>query len=408
MSIFISYRRADSKYVVDRIRERLVAAFGPEAVFRDIESIPLGTDFRSVLNKETTGCSIMLVVIGPQWAGITDSQGNKRLLNPNDFTRIEVETGLQGKDILVIPVLVMNAVMPAAQDLPESLCELLYRNAISVRNDPDFDNDMQRLILGISRSQEGAAIQIPLEHFEPETIHIPQGAFWMGSDAGEGIPRYETPLHQITLASYRIGKYPVTNKQYEEFIRQKGKLVSSGMGWNGQRVPDGNENYPVAGVTFYEALAYCQWLKEVTGRNYFLPTEAQWEKACRADSKNVYPWGNEFSADRCNAGRGQLAPVDAFPAQSEYGCFDLVGNVRQWTCSLWGEKRLNPDLKYVYPWKEDGRNDLNAGRQIRRVIRGSSASDDPKLLRCSVRRGHAPDDEGLPGTRHGFRVALTV
>jgi hypothetical protein len=90
MSIFISYRRADSKYVVDRIRERLVAAFGHEAVFRDIESIPLGTDFRTVLNQETAGCSAMLVVIGPQWAGITDSKGNKRLFDPNDYTRIEV------------------------------------------------------------------------------------------------------------------------------------------------------------------------------------------------------------------------------------------------------------------------------------------------------------------------------
>ena len=109
MKIFISYRRADSKYVVDRIRDRLISAYNEETVFRDIESIPLGEDFREVLERSTHGCNVMLVVIGPQWASITDAQGNKRLSDPNDFTRIEVETGLANKDILVIPVRVMNA-----------------------------------------------------------------------------------------------------------------------------------------------------------------------------------------------------------------------------------------------------------------------------------------------------------
>ncbi len=405
MSIFISYRRADSKYVVDRIRERLTAVFGPEAVFRDVESIGLGLDYRTVLTRETTGCRVMLVVIGPQWLSIANEKG-KRLFQDDDATRIEVETGLLGKDILVIPVLVMNASMPSAEDLPESLCDLHYRNAISVRPDPDFDNDMERLILGIHRAQ--VDVPITLQHFEPQTVPIPQGPFWMGSETSDGIPVYETPLHEVNLPAYRIGKYPVTNKQYEEFIRQTGRLVLPSAGWNGLRVPDGMDKYPVAGVTFYDAVAYCEWLKEATGRKYFLPNEAQWEKACRADAKSIYPWGDQFDAERCNAGRGQVAAVDAFPAQSEYGCFDLVGNVRQWTCSLWGEKRSSPHPNYIYPWKDDERNDLNAGRQVRRVIRGSSAGDDPKLLRSSIRRGHAPDDEGLPGARHGFRVALVV
>jgi iron(II)-dependent oxidoreductase len=98
--------------------------------------------------------------------------------------------------------------------------------------------------------------------------------------------------------------------------------------------------------------------------------------------------------------------VDAFPAQNEFGCFDLVGNIRQWTCSLWGEKRIAPDPAFAYPWKDDRRNDLNASRQVRRVIRGSSMKDDAALLRCSFRSGQAPDDPGLPGARTGFRVAI--
>lgn len=157
MKIFISYRRADSKYVVDRIRDRLIDAYGEEATFRDVESIPLGQDFSDVLNEATGTCDIMLVVIGPQWAGITDAQGNKRLFDPQDYTRREVEAGLGNKKILVIPLLVMNASMPSLAEIPESLADLRFRNAISIRNDPDFNSDMQRLMQGINEQFPSAA-----------------------------------------------------------------------------------------------------------------------------------------------------------------------------------------------------------------------------------------------------------
>jgi formylglycine-generating enzyme required for sulfatase activity len=409
MKIFISYRRADSKYVVDRIRDRLITAYGQQSVFRDIESIPLGTDFRTILEGETNSCDVMLVVIGTQWANITDSEGKKRLFDPNDFTRIEIETGLKHEGILVIPVLVMGAAMPAPQDLPESLNGLLYRNAINVRNDPDFENDIQRLMVGINQSQDGTAEEsIPLYYFEPETIVVLQGTFWMGSIEEDSIPKHEIPQHEVFLPTYRIGKFPVTNKQYEKFISETGKPVSPSMGWDGQKVPQGIENSPVVGVTFFDAIAYCEWLGEKTKRKYTLPNEAQWEKACRGKDKRIYPWGNEFDQTRCNYKRPQISSVDAYPAQSIYGCFDFVGNIRQWTCSLWGEKRITPDLKFAYPWKDDQRNDLNASRQIRRVVRGSSMKDELILLRCSARSGQVPEDPGLPGVRHSFRVVLNV
>ena len=156
MKIFISYRRADSKYVVDRIRDRLIDAYGEDAIFRDIESIPLGQNFSDVLKETTTTCDVMLVAIGPQWASITDAQGNKRLFDPNDYTRLEVEAGLANKKIPVIPILVMNAMMPSAAEIPESLKDLLFRNAISIRNDPDFAPDIQRLIEGINEQVPSA------------------------------------------------------------------------------------------------------------------------------------------------------------------------------------------------------------------------------------------------------------
>jgi formylglycine-generating enzyme required for sulfatase activity len=294
--------------------------------------------------------------------------------------------------------------MPSAQDLPESLGQLAYQNAISIRNDPDFNNDMERLIRDIKRIGD----EIIVQYFEPETIHILEGTFWMGSPEGAGVPSYETPRHEVDLPSYRIGKYPVTNAQYEEFIRQTNRLVAPSMGWDGQRVPVGFEQHPVSGVTWYDALAYCRWLSEKTGRNYSLPNEAQWEKACRGENNCAFPWGDEFDPGRCNHGRPALAPVNAYPAQNEHGCFDLVGNVSQWTCTLWGERRIAPDPEFAYPWMDDGRNDTNGNLHLRRVVRGSSFKDNPKFLRCSARSGQIPEDGGFLGARYGFRIAMIV
>lgn len=407
MKIFISYRRADSTYLVGRIKDRLLAAFGPQSVFRDLDDIPAGVDFRTTLEKETRGCDVMLVVIGPQWAAITDENGDKRLFDPEDYTRIEVESGLrrlEQNEALVIPILVMNASMPAARELPDSLGKLTYRNAISIRNDPDFNVDMERLIRAIRGWRGYEEDDIDTEYFEPKTIYIAEGPFWMGSPVGEGIPQHETPRHEVHLPAYRIGKFPVRNCEYEEFIRQAGKQVPSTMGWDGQRAPPGRENHPVTGVSWYEALAYCEWLKEKTGRRYSLPDEAQWEKACRGGGTSIFPWGDVFDSERCNHGRSALAAVDAYPAQNEFGCFDLVGNIRQWTCTLWGETRTTPDAKYAYPWKDDGRNDLRASREVYRVVRGSTNEQDLNAHRCSARRAEAPELRG----RTGFRVAMSM
>ena len=410
MKIFISYRRKDSAREVGRIRDRLKAAFGDQSVFRDLVDIPSGVDFRTVLERETQGCDVMLVVIGPLWAGITDGEGNKRLFKPGDWTRIEVETGLKRLDegtVRVFPVLVQNASTPSSNELPESLRPLTYQNAISIHDDPYFDFDMDRLIRDVKSSTSYHPLQ-KIHDFEPETIYMPEGSFWMGSQPGEGIPVHETRPHEVNLPEYCFGKYPVTNAQYQEFILKTQTRVMPIMGWDGQRVPKGLEKHPVTGVTWYEACKYCEWLSQETGREYSLPNEAQWEKACRGGKDCVYPWGDEFDPSRCNHGKPQLAPVNAFPAQNHYECFDLVGNVRQWTITLWGEKPTTPD--FIYPWSDtDGRNRLNANSQIRRVVRGSSFTDDIQNLRCSARSGQLPENAAsLLGTRYGFRVVMKV
>ncbi len=146
--IFISYRRADSKAWADRIYPILVKAFGKENVFKDIDSIGAGQNFRAAIEKAVINSDAVLILIGRQWVTITDNQGRKRLDNLDDPVRLEVEMALRHVNI-VIPVVVDGAQMPTSADLPPTFNDLPYLNGANVRGDPDFDHDMARLIRAI-------------------------------------------------------------------------------------------------------------------------------------------------------------------------------------------------------------------------------------------------------------------
>lgn len=250
-----------------------------------------------------------------------------------------------------------------------------------------------------------AAQPLKLQHFEPETVYIPGGPFLMGREPGDGIPTHEAPQHTVDLPAFRIGKYPVTNRQFAEFIRQTNQQVNPEAGWLGQSPPPDRLDYPVSAVTWYQAAAYCAWLSEKTGRRYILPTEAQWEKAARGTKGRLYPWGDAWEEGRCNVESAASTPVSQYPPQNEYGVHDLVGNVREWTLTLWGERRSEPDPRYAYPYQDDSRNDSNANEMVRRVFRGG-AGKSPAEMTCTARGGFAPNQTGPIGNRHGFRVAL--
>jgi hypothetical protein len=155
-TIFISYRRADSQAMTDNIRGYLARKLGDDAVFQDVIDIPFGVDFRTYLEQAIGSCKVVLVIIGQHWLTITDDEGKRRLDDPNDFTRIEVETALKNPNILVVPVLVDSATMPQDEKLPPSLADLHFRNAAKVRYNPDFDRDMETLIGNMDRYLKGA------------------------------------------------------------------------------------------------------------------------------------------------------------------------------------------------------------------------------------------------------------
>lgn len=151
--ILISYRREDSADVTGRIYDRLIQAF-PKAVFRDVDSMPPGIDFRHHLDEQVAKCDVFLAVIGRNWMKLKSRTGKSRLEDPRDFVRIEIESALKRR-IPVIPVLVSGAVIPPVDRLPVSLQDLSYRHSVVVRSDPDFHRDMDRLIEHLRVQIEG-------------------------------------------------------------------------------------------------------------------------------------------------------------------------------------------------------------------------------------------------------------
>jgi hypothetical protein len=149
-SLFLSYRRDDSADVTGRIYDRLIARYGRDAVFKDVDSIPLGVDFRRHLSDAVGRCKAVLVVIGRQWVAAADEVGRRRLDDPADLVRIEVETALE-RDIPVVPLLVQGAVMPRPEELPSSMRDLAWRNGTPIKRDPDFHPDVDRLIEALDR-----------------------------------------------------------------------------------------------------------------------------------------------------------------------------------------------------------------------------------------------------------------
>jgi eukaryotic-like serine/threonine-protein kinase len=146
--IFISYRRSDNPDATGRIYDRLVSEFGKAQVFKDVDSIPLGQDFRGHLNTIVSECGVMLAIIGPRWTDASNKAGQRRLEDPDDFVRIELEAAL-ARDIPVVPVLVAHAPIPLASELPGSLASMAFRQSIEVRPDPDFHNDATRLVTSL-------------------------------------------------------------------------------------------------------------------------------------------------------------------------------------------------------------------------------------------------------------------
>ncbi len=145
--ISISYRRADSEAMTGRIFDRLTTYYGKEAIFRDIEDIPAGIDFRQHINETLLKTNVLLAIVGPKWLGAARG-GLERINEESDPVRVEVETALRRR-LPVIPVLIGNTRMPGSDQLPPSLKDFAFRNAVKIDTGRDFDHHIEHLIKSI-------------------------------------------------------------------------------------------------------------------------------------------------------------------------------------------------------------------------------------------------------------------
>jgi formylglycine-generating enzyme required for sulfatase activity len=244
-----------------------------------------------------------------------------------------------------------------------------------------------------------------LPHGEPVWAEVPAGEFQMG---GEG--KYDgKPVHRVHLERFQIARVSVTNAQYRLFV-EAAEHTPPGH-WEDGRVPRGLESHPVVNVSWHDAMAYCRWLSEATGKSIALPSEAQWEKAARGvRDRREYPWGDEWDETRCNGdelGLEGTTPVGIFPeGASPYGCLDMAGNVWEWTRSLWGRwTGEKAELQFGYPYEPgDGRENLEAGDDVGRVVRGGSFYLAREYARCAFRYRNLPNFDWSYG---GFRVVVS-
>jgi hypothetical protein len=170
LRIFISYRREDTSGHAGRLYDALGARFGAEHVFMDIDTIDLGVDFAKTIDRAVTSCDVVIALIGRDWATASDGEGGRRLDDPDDFVRLELESAL-ACDVIVIPTCVQGAEIPPPRELPSGLAELPGRQGIELR-DEAWHDDVARLIRRLERLATTKAERAALPS-EPAEVPVP-------------------------------------------------------------------------------------------------------------------------------------------------------------------------------------------------------------------------------------------
>ncbi len=235
-------------------------------------------------------------------------------------------------------------------------------------------------------SREGLGhVRIP----QPAMVRVPAGFFLMGSEKGQD---NERPVHRVWLDEFALAECQVTRAEYARFLAAASHPQPPH--WSDPNF-SGTEQ-PVVAVSWFDAVAYCEWLSNVTRRRFRLPTEAEWEYAARGGTQqSEYPWGNAPPESLANyAGRWKTGPEPVGAAErNAYGLCDIGANVHEW-CADW----FGADYYGVSP----NSNPTGPPEGTRRASRGGSWRHYTKVSRCAARSSIPPEFQYAD---YGFRVA---
>jgi formylglycine-generating enzyme required for sulfatase activity len=453
--IFISYARKDEDFVLPlaaNLKRRGVP------LWIDQWNIPPGVDWDQAIEDALHECAQFLIVLSPASVASRTVRGELlfalevdkpivpvlyrecriplplRATQYADFTSGDPENEDEiGKVLSVLCVPEAPSPQPKVEGPAEPPPSKTA--APAARPKPESKEPGRPAPARAAASQKRPATLARLHPFEPEMILIPAGEFLMGSDPtkDEYAQHDEQPQHTLHLPDYYIAKTPITNAQYDAFVQatghvstaekmgawdpKAGKLGShvKGFDW---RQPEGpgtsfreRLDHPVVCVSWHDAVAYCDWLAELTGKPYRLPSEAEWEKAARGTDGRIYPWGDEWDPQRCNFGKDwewkgvrslftsvvmRTTPVGHYSpsGDSPYGLLDMAGNVLEWTRSRHEDYPYDP---------KDGREDLD-GDDFWVPLRGGAFDKAPRWVRCASRFWPT---SGYRSRAIGFRVVAS-
>jgi len=236
----------------------------------------------------------------------------------------------------------------------------------------------------------------PAQFVQPLMRNIPQGWFEMGTpDRAGGGRDDEKPAHRVWVDAFELAVFQTSNQEYSSFLAATRHTAP--LSWSDSLFS--HPRQPVVGVSWFDAVAYCQRLSEMTGTRYRLPTEAEWERAARAESNDtLYPWGNtppEEIPDYDSRWKTGPEPVGLY-APNAYGLYNLGDNVHEW-CADWY------DAAYYAVSPE--RNPLGPETGTRRASRGGSWRHQIKVTRTAARSSIPPE---FRYADYGFRVSATA
>jgi formylglycine-generating enzyme required for sulfatase activity len=384
-TLFISYARKDVEFA-----QKLNADLQRHGVTTWIDELGIrgGQDWPDRIATAIEGCKAMLVILSPHSVA---SRWVERELAFADA---------KGKQVL--PLLYKPCGLPAWFELRFGNVQRAdFSHGSYETNLTELLASIQQ-VLGLTVATPTPEVLTITSPIHLELVRVPAGEFLMGSDpvkdkdAGDD----EQPQHRVYVSVFYIGKTPVTRAQYAAFVKATQREAPEH--WERGEVPSGKENHPVVRVSWDDAVAFCQWLSQETGKQFRLPTEAEWEKATRGTDARIYPWGNEWDETKLNsyeAGPGNTTPVGQYSpdGDSPHGCADMSGNVWEWCVDWYAKEEYRRRAKSIV---KDPRGPKKGAC---RVLRGGAFNCGARGVRCASRY------RGYPYLRFrvgGFRIVL--